>query len=285
MTAKIIIFIALASSAAANCAYADEAANTHSGASPLGLSGKTYDNPENWPMAHKSANSKTSDTASGDDEMKASISDVLLRAEEVNVAESSGPIKEEVPADMEAADAPTAQPAAKTPTDTKKHDAAPAITRPVKTVTAKPAPAKNAKQAEELPGYMDSRPDGVIFSDEMPQDSLSGIPATCIPVPKSWQPDGWILSADIGNQQALLAERGDIVEIYAKPSSAIAPGDFIGVYERANSVKIKGRKNLLIQRVALLQAVTIKGRHVTAQVIEAQTAIDKGGMIKRLEGK
>ena len=93
-----------------------------------------------------------------------------------------------------------------------------------------------------------------------------------------------MLISNIRDTDAVMAQVGDVLEASVNSAAGITTGDFLVVYRKGRVSKINGRKQLMLERVALLQTLTVHGKHVTAQVIKADADIEKNDLIKRAAG-
>ena len=306
MTGKTALLAALAAFIPALALSADTAGSAKPGGTHVvnkgdtlwGLSGKYYGDPESWPRIYKANKEKIKDPKWIYPAMELSIPDLLLRAEEVKTTESPAPLKEEVPAELSG----PAEPQAKTepPQAAPIQASAPVkvgepLEEPVpeKPLSAQKAPLDDAQPADApLPAVktpLMPKKTAKIFTplqdavtepiDEMPQDPTSDNGG--VAVPGNWKQDGFVLISNIRDTDAVMAQVGDVLEASVNSAAGITPGDFLVVYRKGRVSKTNGRKQLMLERVALLQTLTVHGKHVTAQVIKADADIQKNDLIKR----
>ncbi len=157
------------------------------------------------------------------------------------------------------------------------------IQAPAASAPASAAPSAKTAQTElsEMLKDFDSND----LSEEMPVHQKEWSASVKI-VPESWQQDGVVSAAVKGEGERMensLSETGDILLVSMTGQAAVKKGDYLSVYMKGSTAYDKAGNKLgqELQLAGTVQVLSADGPKVRARVIETQTAIIKGYVVKR----
>lgn len=152
---------------------------------------------------------------------------------------------------------------------------------------APPPPSGAAKVPVKAGGaalneqFMDFDPN--VLSEEMPEDMKEWQTNVRI-VPDSWTESGVVMSKQSsGDNEFSLAFSGETVIVKVANPGLFRPGDTMNCYLKgATAFDKKGnRLGRELQKTGLLEVISVEGDLVNARILDANTSINKGQVVKK----
>lgn len=125
------------------------------------------------------------------------------------------------------------------------------------------------------------------LSMEMPVDQKEWSAGRATIVPENWKEAGVIISrmnSGADDENDSLATSGDRVRIKVEDPSLFRPGELISVYMKgaaAYEKKTNKKLGLELQKTGVLEVLSVDNNIVKARVIESNTSVDRGQVIKK----
>lgn len=125
------------------------------------------------------------------------------------------------------------------------------------------------------------------FSAEMPEDQKEWPTGAAVIVSENWKEDGVLVSrVEAGEEEETdgLAAPGDRVRIKVRDSSGFRPGEIIYAYMKGAVAYDKRTNKKLgreLQKTGSLEVLSVGKNTVIARVINANTSVNKGQVIKK----
>ena len=124
-------------------------------------------------------------------------------------------------------------------------------------------------------------------SMEMPVDQKEWPAGATTIVPVNWKADGVIISrvnADSDDENDSLTEPGDRVRVKVRKPSLFRPGERISAYMKgivAYDSKTNKKLGRELQKTGVLEILSVNKNIVKARVLESNTSVDSGQVIKK----